>query len=178
MGPKEYVPLMQTKKKNFMWALMSVKNFSPFPKWYAILMLVHYEVAVNCLTARSAECLAGRAVPNLPFRNGRTFKVAAVSRTELSAGFTTWAPAQLLLDTVRYEHKEIECLFACRETMLTYPHMQPCELLIYWYLKILVWKAGRWGAKSCIHSLKSTLPYMSKLDHRVGGDDPYVSLPT
>lgn len=79
---------LDQKKKYFMWGLRSLKNFSSFPKWYAILMPVHYEVAVNCLTAGSAECLAGRAVLNLLFRNGRTFKVAAVSRTEFSAGFT------------------------------------------------------------------------------------------
>lgn len=161
-----------------MWALTSLQNFSSFPKWYTILIPVHYAVAVNCLTAGSAECLAGRAVLNLPFWNGRTFKVAAVSRTELSAGFTTWAPAQLLSDTVRYEHKETEYLFACRETILTYPHMQTSKLWIYYYFKILVWGVGRWGAKSCIHSPKTALPYGSKLDQGVGVDDPYVSLPT
>lgn len=162
---------------------MPLKNFSSFPEWCTILIPIHHEVAVNCLTAGSAECLAGRAVLNLPFRNGRTFKVAAVSRTELSAGFTTWVPAQLLSDRARYEHRDTECLFACRETILTYPHTQPCKLIhlvwgLYWYFKILVWGVGRWGVKSCIHSPKSTLPYMSKLDQGVGDDDPYVSLPT
>lgn len=33
---------------------------------------VYDEVAVNCLIAGSAESPAGRAVPNLPFRDGRT----------------------------------------------------------------------------------------------------------
>lgn len=136
MGPKAY---HLSRKKKFIWALTSLKNFWFFPKWYTILIPVHYKVAVNCLTAGSAECLAGRAVLNLPIWNGRTFKVAVVSRTELSAGFTTWAPAQLLSDTVRYELKKTECLLACRASKLAHPHMQPCKLSIYWYFKILVW---------------------------------------